>query len=234
MNSVSLKIYVRNGVIGIFEISEQRTKWKRGWYLCIEFKTVWKNLSKLSQNWVKIGSNSGQIPVKLRSESGNFRWNSGKIRVIFGRVQVKSGSKPGQNRVKFGFNFFWEIISKLRSIIWFKFYVKKMGSNLKKDLDFYLWVWTVFDWCPTGFECILCFNYRKGAAKEITQFPHFTKIEASDGRAPNQTPPPPLTARIYSHYHFCWGSKARWEIEIFGTMRPNTTQGARTAYFTTW
>lgn len=40
MNSVSLNTYVRNVEYGNLSISLARTKWKRGWYLCIEFNMV--------------------------------------------------------------------------------------------------------------------------------------------------------------------------------------------------
>jgi len=40
MNSVSLKTYVRNVEYGSFRMSLARTRWNRGWYLCIEFRIV--------------------------------------------------------------------------------------------------------------------------------------------------------------------------------------------------
>lgn len=42
MNSVSGKTYVRKVLNGSFIMSLARTMWNLGWYLCIEFRIVWK------------------------------------------------------------------------------------------------------------------------------------------------------------------------------------------------
>lgn len=42
INSVSLKTYVRKVEYGNLIMSLALTRWKRGWYLCIEFNMVWK------------------------------------------------------------------------------------------------------------------------------------------------------------------------------------------------
>jgi len=45
INSVSRKTYVRNVLYGRLMMSEARTRWKRGWYFCIEFNIVCRHES---------------------------------------------------------------------------------------------------------------------------------------------------------------------------------------------
>lgn len=54
INSVSRKTNVLNAAYGNFEISLARTRWNRGWYLCIELRIVWNDIYILliAWNWV--------------------------------------------------------------------------------------------------------------------------------------------------------------------------------------
>ena len=110
--------------------------------------------------------------------------------------------------------------------------VKNWVDSIKMTIFIFKYKLFLID-VPPGLSVSFAFTTGKELLKKSPNFPILRKSRRQT--AGRRTKHHLHHSRLeYIHIITFLGSKARWEIEIFGTMRPNTTQGARTAYFTTW